>query len=689
MRRNTNPHDIRSWLFLVILVQLFLWLFPGSYNKNNSATILFVDCFSSSTNKMEKEIMSSSSSRSIEEKLSPLVLEMKEEWKLNAFVILENAIGTKKKKEEKTTAADDVDLIILVKEYLLEMMNQLPSSPSSSSSGKRRNKKNEYRDLQRHAKKLLTTTNSSSTDTTVFTIGLLLGALSLYPSEYNASSKAMASAIVAITPSTSLSNENDDESGSIVSLIQIFLYHYIHNSKDVNLSILVYLVQAMTIQTTTTIQHQKQQLSTLSAQTLLVATSKNEDEKEDWMAALKLACFLPPCSNMISLKECIQLAITPYKLWHVAEKLCHQYPSSNHNNNNRKSIEEAVEFLIQSAWNQNQYRMADQMSTALHKVNNNNDDDHPRASIELVAKARYYHARSTIFNMIQKRQYPLIERQVDRVDHIVSKIKNNNPNDYCQDIRTYTLEQLKQVGEIESFVRYANLWEQPIPYTQEEYRQMYKVAQEKKQSTYLQWNDIFFDQQPLPQLISNASDLLTIQDFFAGGGQQQYGFDAEWDDDCHRGVSILQIATIHQVILLDMIALTSTKEGMDALQQTVGTLFVSTTVTIVGFSCQQDLQKLRQQLPTIPTHNHNILDLKVLVSKEEPTLKDLGLSKVCHHYLGKPLDKSEQCSNWSSNRPLSIPQRVYAALDAYVCVAIYQKLQQPKQPSLSNKKHKK
>ncbi len=628
-----NP-AIRSWSSLGVLLVQFLLLFT-------SKNILLVDCFSQ-TNKMQEM-------RSIDERLSPLVFEMKEEWQQNACEILQNAVAKKEKG----------DLISLVNEYLSEMMQQL--APSG-----RRNKKSEYRDLQRHAKKLLTSTNTDENmDATVFTIGLLLGALSLFPSELNASSKAIASAIVAMMSSNSIPT---DERISM-TMVQIFLQHYIHNSKHVNLSILVYLVQAMNIKIVTT------QLSTLSAKTIVVATSTTSNEKDDWMAALKLACFIPPCPKMISLKECIHLAIAPYKLWHVAEKLCHQYPEREHT-----SIQEAVEFLIHSAWQQEQYRMADQISTALHKESG-------RASIELLAKARYYHARSTIFNMIQKRQYPLIERQVDRVDHISAK--NQGKDTHSQDIRTYTLEQLKQVGEIESFIRYATLWQQPIPYTEEEYQQMHKDAQEKKQTTYLQWTELF-DQEPLPQLISNVSDLLKLKDFFSpnASSYEHYGFDAEWDDDCRRGVAILQIATITQVLLLDMIALTSTKEGMDALQQTVGNLFstLDNNVTIIGFSCRQDLQKLRQHLTTIPSNSDNILDLKVLVSKEEPSLKELGLSKVCHHYLGKPLDKSEQCSNWSSNRPLSISQRVYAALDAYVCVAIYQKLQQP---SLPNKKHKK
>ena len=68
-----------------------------------------------------------------------------------------------------------------------------------------------------------------------------------------------------------------------------------------------------------------------------------------------------------------------------------------------------------------------------------------------------------------------------------------------------------------------------------------------------------------------------------------------------------------------------------------------------------------------------VVDAQKLIGEAEPKLKTLGLSRACQHYLGKPLDKAEQCSLWSA-RPLSEGQRIYAALDAAVLIAIYEKL---------------
>jgi hypothetical protein len=49
--------------------------------------------------------------------------------------------------------------------------------------------------------------------------------------------------------------------------------------------------------------------------------------------------------------------------------------------------------------------------------------------------------------------------------------------------------------------------------------------------------------------------------------------------------------------------------------------------------------------------------------------KEGGLLKLVRMVLRRHLDKSEQISNWS-NRPLSLPQVQYAALDAYACILI-------------------
>lgn len=103
----------------------------------------------------------------------------------------------------------------------------------------------------------------------------------------------------------------------------------------------------------------------------------------------------------------------------------------------------------------------------------------------------------------------------------------------------------------------------------------------------------------------------------------------------------------------------------------------------LGFALSSDLLMFQKTLPSFnislqfPT---SYLDLQVLWRKLnnlprfqfpfKASSSNVGLSSLAEQCVGKKLDKSNQLSNWG-NRPLRKEQLLYAALDAYCLLEIY------------------
>jgi len=149
-------------------------------------------------------------------------------------------------------------------------------------------------------------------------------------------------------------------------------------------------------------------------------------------------------------------------------------------------------------------------------------------------------------------------------------------------------------------------------------------------------------------------------------------------------VALLQLATRKHVFIVDlqsicrqpeagfgyMLADFSLTEKEKALDTILFKIFQSDDIIKVGLGPTQDFKRLAWSYPWMPSmlEYKAVIDIQTLAKRAFPSVssKDLeGLSKLSIKLLGKSVDKSMQCSDWSV-RPLSKEQLDYASIDAHV-----------------------
>ncbi|KAL3871620.1 hypothetical protein ACJMK2_039607 [Sinanodonta woodiana] len=193
-----------------------------------------------------------------------------------------------------------------------------------------------------------------------------------------------------------------------------------------------------------------------------------------------------------------------------------------------------------------------------------------------------------------------------------------------------------------------------------------------------------------------------------------FGIDSEWKPGFTgqiQKVAVLQLAVKDHVYLLDIPALE--KEFNDADWKQLATdIFCHDDVLKLGYGLESDLRMIIKTFPSMqePLRNlKRVTDLEVLAKQvldrgdnlfldededndkvtqtpaeeeedndsaisigfSKPIVK--GLSELVRRCFGKPLSKKEQMSDWEK-RPLRQSQIIYAALDAYVLLEVYNQL---------------
>ncbi|VEU37465.1 unnamed protein product [Pseudo-nitzschia multistriata] len=656
---------------------------------------------------------------------------------LRRFIIHQSKTNTTTTEDTQNTDIADVDRLrpiissyaLIAAEHMCQIANDQGNEQEKMS---RKNKKRTWEALQNAAGTLQnsihqnTETKASELPmaSNALAVSMVFGALSLLQQQQslhnsgdNGSAKAAASALSStVSRNTALRLAGQPLSALVLRSCVSRAYCDKQESFRFDLTILNHLAKSFHL-TNDFVEPRVIAKIVRKAVPKAQATYEREDlVKQSTAGAFALSCQLRPWSILSPIE--LMDAATAYDFYHSAEEICRSAhgaandagasslaasvegdddDDANGGGNlpfsaleQNENVRSAVEKLIDTAMASRMYRRADALATSLYGMGGRSR----------FVKARYFHARDTIAKVVARRQFPIVDRQIERVDKAVAKIGRCNeteekspdgdPASPGADIRRYAIEMLEEAGEITAAQRLASLHGMEYVYDEEAILLAAKARREK----YLQYDDLLPGE--IPPLITETHELRSGFDRLVRAEEKassssscnnhqrrkRMGFDAEWDEET-KGVALLQLSGAETVLLIDVPALSSTEDGVNALRETVGKVLDSSDWAVIGFACRQDLSRLRAT-PCVPVGGNphwisgagSVVDVQPLVWDAEPALKTTGLSRACEHYLGKPLDKSEQCSLWSS-RPLSDRQRSYAALDAWVCVAIYAKVSNP------------
>ena len=160
-----------------------------------------------------------------------------------------------------------------------------------------------------------------------------------------------------------------------------------------------------------------------------------------------------------------------------------------------------------------------------------------------------------------------------------------------------------------------------------------------------------------PAIVQDAIAILSTFDIV--------GFDTEtrpnFSKNQHHKVSLIQIATPDCCFLFRLNKLKGIPQELEN--------FLKDGKTIkVGLSLLDDFHNIRK---IMKFESCSFIDLQKIVPSYG--IQDASLQKIYAILFGKKISKRMQLTNWEADK-LTDAQKKYAALDAWACLMIYQKL---------------
>lgn len=146
--------------------------------------------------------------------------------------------------------------------------------------------------------------------------------------------------------------------------------------------------------------------------------------------------------------------------------------------------------------------------------------------------------------------------------------------------------------------------------------------------------------------------------------QKILGIDTETKPNFRKGrknnVALLQISTDDYAFLFKL-----KKVG---IPEKLANILSNKDILKIGLALKDDLRGLKKYNEFEPA---GFVDLQTYVKNFG--IEDMGLKKITAIVLEQRISKSQQITNWESGQ-LSDAQKLYAATDAWICLKIYNKL---------------